>query len=83
MVILWLVLSKLSKEPSQLHNTTPAAFPVITIGCIGLQSHYAGTVFKTLWKWEGHKMWGLLFLRRFKAKAEIWWWGVRVGFVDV
>lgn len=48
MLIRWLVPSKLSKEPSQLHNTAPAAFLIITITCTGLQSHYAGTMFKTV-----------------------------------
>lgn len=55
MLIQWFVLSKLSKEPSKLHNTAPITFLLITSGWSGLQTDYAGTVFKTLWKGEGHR----------------------------
>lgn len=83
MLIQWLVLSKLSKDPSKLHNTASITFLLITFGCSGLQTDYAGTMFKTLQKGEGHRRSKhFCFPIKIKAKPESRWLGVWIDFVD-
>ena len=72
MLIQLLVLSELSKEPSKLHNTAPITFHLITFGWSGLQTDYAGIVFKTLWKRRRPQHEQALLFHHKKIQCQVW-----------
>lgn len=84
MLVQWLVLSKLSKEPSKLHNTAPLTFLLIIFGWSGLQTDYAGTMFKTHSGKEKAAEQASSFAshKKIKANPESRWLGVRDDFED-